>query len=63
MTHLDFDHAGGISDFPHATVHVLATEYNAAQLPNFKGKLHIELININNIGTGTLLSINKVKMV
>lgn len=39
VTHLDFDHAGGISDFPHATVHVLATEYNAAQLPNFKGKL------------------------
>ncbi|MBN6494180.1 MBL fold metallo-hydrolase [Acinetobacter pittii] len=39
VTHLDFDHAGGISDFPHATVHVLAAEYNAAQLPNFKGKL------------------------
>ncbi|MFW2061617.1 MBL fold metallo-hydrolase, partial [Acinetobacter baumannii] len=28
-----------ISDFPHATVHVLATEYNASQLHNFKGKL------------------------
>ncbi len=39
VTHLDFDHAGGISDFPHATIHVLAAEYNAAQLPNFKGKL------------------------
>lgn len=39
VTHLDFDHAGGIADFPYATVHVLAAEYNAAQLPNFKGKL------------------------
>ncbi len=26
LTHLDFDHAGGISDFPHATVHLLAEE-------------------------------------
>jgi len=26
LTHLDFDHAGGISDFPHATVHLMAEE-------------------------------------
>jgi glyoxylase-like metal-dependent hydrolase (beta-lactamase superfamily II) len=26
MTHLDFDHAGGLDDFPHATVHMLASE-------------------------------------
>lgn len=31
VSHLDFDHAGGISDFPHATVHVLSSEYNATQ--------------------------------
>jgi glyoxylase-like metal-dependent hydrolase (beta-lactamase superfamily II) len=31
MTHLDFDHAGGISDFPGATVHVLAAEADAAR--------------------------------
>jgi glyoxylase-like metal-dependent hydrolase (beta-lactamase superfamily II) len=31
LTHLDLDHAGGISDFPHANVHVMATEYEAAQ--------------------------------
>jgi glyoxylase-like metal-dependent hydrolase (beta-lactamase superfamily II) len=31
MTHLDFDHAGGISDFPWATVHVLADEATAAR--------------------------------
>ncbi|MFC0410641.1 MBL fold metallo-hydrolase [Roseomonas elaeocarpi] len=31
MTHLDFDHAGGLSDFPWATVHVLAPEAHAAR--------------------------------
>lgn len=29
-THLDFDHAGGLEDFPHATVHVMAREYDDA---------------------------------
>ena len=31
LTHLDFDHAGGITDFPGATVHVLADEAAAAR--------------------------------
>ena len=31
LTHLDLDHAGGLPDFPHARVHVLATEHAAAQ--------------------------------
>jgi len=30
-THLDVDHAGGLSDFPDATVHVMAAELDAAQ--------------------------------
>lgn len=30
LTHLDCDHAGGLADFPHATVHVLADEHDAA---------------------------------
>lgn len=30
-THLDLDHAGGLGDFPHAQVHILATELQAAQ--------------------------------
>ncbi|MEW9855384.1 MBL fold metallo-hydrolase [Novosphingobium sp. M1R2S20] len=30
ITHLDFDHAGGIEDFPHATVHVTSREREAA---------------------------------
>ncbi len=31
LTHLDFDHAGGLEDFPDATVHVMQSEYEAAQ--------------------------------
>ncbi len=30
LTHLDFDHAGGLDDFPQATVHLLAEERDAA---------------------------------
>jgi glyoxylase-like metal-dependent hydrolase (beta-lactamase superfamily II) len=30
VTHLDFDHAGGLVDFPHAKVHVHAREHAAA---------------------------------
>lgn len=33
MTHLDLDHAGGLRDFPHARVHVLAAELSAATSP------------------------------
>ncbi|MFC0679649.1 MBL fold metallo-hydrolase [Lysobacter korlensis] len=32
LTHLDFDHAGGLDDFPHAKVHMLAEEREYAQL-------------------------------
>jgi len=31
MTHLDFDHAGGLTDFPQATIHVSAREAAAAR--------------------------------
>lgn len=31
LTHLDLDHAGGISDFPEASIHVLADEHAAAE--------------------------------
>ena len=33
LTHLDFDHAGGLEDFPGATVHLLDAEYTAATGP------------------------------
>lgn len=31
LTHLDFDHAGGIEDFPNARVHVMERERDAAE--------------------------------
>ena len=31
LTHLDFDHAGGVEDFPNATVHVMRAEKQQAQ--------------------------------
>ncbi len=31
LTHLDFDHAGGLEDFPEATVHVMQAEIDVAQ--------------------------------
>ncbi len=33
LTHLDFDHAGGLEDFPAATVHVMDAEFSAASGP------------------------------
>jgi len=33
LTHLDLDHAGGLVDFPDATVHVYATELRALRAP------------------------------
>ncbi len=33
LTHLDFDHAGGLDDFPSARVHLLDREVNAAATP------------------------------
>jgi len=33
LTHLDLDHAGGISDFPHARIHVYGAELDAALDP------------------------------
>jgi glyoxylase-like metal-dependent hydrolase (beta-lactamase superfamily II) len=34
VTHLDFDHAGGLEDFPNAVVHVMAREYDDATGPH-----------------------------
>jgi glyoxylase-like metal-dependent hydrolase (beta-lactamase superfamily II) len=33
LTHLDLDHAGGLVDFPHATVHVFAEELRTLESP------------------------------
>ncbi len=39
LTHLDFDHAGGLEDFPNATVHVLEAEHRDATGPR-RGVVH-----------------------
>jgi len=39
VSHLDLDHAGGISGFPQATIHILSSEYNAAQKLSMMNKL------------------------
>lgn len=36
LTHMDFDHVGGLSDFPQATVHVYAAELDAATHPHLR---------------------------
>ncbi len=33
LTHLDYDHAGVLEDFPHATIHLMDYEYSAATGP------------------------------
>jgi glyoxylase-like metal-dependent hydrolase (beta-lactamase superfamily II) len=38
ITHLDSDHAGGLADFPGATVHLHADELAAARKPTFREK-------------------------
>ncbi len=38
-THLDLDHAGGLADFPSATVHVFGPELRAAKNPNWSERL------------------------
>ncbi len=35
LTHLHFDHAGGLPDFPHARIHVHQREYTALQRPRW----------------------------
>lgn len=36
LTHLDLDHAGGISDFPAARIHVSASEHAAGMTPRYR---------------------------
>ncbi len=39
LTHMDFDHIGGIADFPDATIHTTAEEYDWAVVnPDFASK-------------------------
>lgn len=41
-THLDVDHAGGLADFPDATVHVLQAELDQILKPTFRDRLRFQ---------------------
>lgn len=43
LTHMDFDHAGGIADFPHADIHVTSAEALGATM----GRTRFERIRYN----------------
>ena len=40
VTHFDLDHVGGLSDFPHATVHTTAVEFDTANHPPTRVERH-----------------------
>ncbi|QIS09606.1 MBL fold metallo-hydrolase [Nocardia arthritidis] len=42
LTHLDYDHTGGLADFPWATVHVHEPEFRAAMRPDFVGRIRYQ---------------------
>jgi glyoxylase-like metal-dependent hydrolase (beta-lactamase superfamily II) len=60
LTHLDFDHAGGLEDFPHATVHLMAQELTAATGPRrgfvprnrYRPRQYDEVANWKTYGAG-----------
>ena len=43
-THLDLDHAGGLSDYPHATVHVLDAELAQITRPTARDKVRFRAL-------------------
>lgn len=47
-THLDLDHAGGLSDFPEASVHVHAPEVEAALAPTLRERLRYRRVHFEH---------------
>ena len=48
-THLDLDHAGGIVDFPEASVHVFALELQAALNPSFRERFRYRAAQLSGV--------------
>jgi len=48
-THLDFDHAGGLADFPAATVHVHAVELRAAKNPTWRERERYRRVQLDEV--------------
>jgi glyoxylase-like metal-dependent hydrolase (beta-lactamase superfamily II) len=69
VTHLDYDHAGGVMDFPHSTLHLLKDEWEIANFsPNKRDKFRykkylwekqkkVELYEGGNLWKGNLTKI------
>jgi len=47
LSHLDFDHAGGLDDFPHATVHMLENSCMPLQVHPLLLHLAVELADLD----------------
>ena len=52
-THLDLDHAGGLADFPAATVHVHAAELRAAKAPTWRERQRYRRAQLDASPAGT----------
>ena len=48
-THLDLDHAGGLADFPEATVHVHAAELRAAKAPTLRERTRYRQAQLSQV--------------
>jgi glyoxylase-like metal-dependent hydrolase (beta-lactamase superfamily II) len=48
-THLDFDHAGGLADFPAATVHVHDVELRAAKNPTWRERERYRRVQLDEV--------------
>ena len=48
-THLDLDHAGGLADFPGASVHVFAAELKAALNPTFRERTRYRKAQLSTV--------------
>jgi glyoxylase-like metal-dependent hydrolase (beta-lactamase superfamily II) len=47
LTHADFDHAGGIADFPSAEVHIFAGEHRALTAPPLRERIRYRVAGHN----------------
>ncbi len=50
-THLDLDHAGGLADFPAATVHVFGAELRASKNPTWKERSRYRPVQLSAVAS------------
>ena len=54
-THLDLDHAGGLADFPAATVHAFGPELRAAKEPTFRERMRYLPAQLSSVANWALV--------